>query len=291
VDKDPEWRAMAIHTRDELEMMISDERISEWRRVFWSLLFLTGMRFGEAAARRWRHYQSNDRPLGRLVVNTSWNSDLKKEKETKTKQPRDVPVHTLLAEILADWRASGWKRVMGRSPTEDDLIVPFGDPDECVRTNRWERRRYFGEHIDSRMMLSRFHADLAVIGSRPRRQHDARRTFISLCLGDGARRDILSWITHARPKSAAIDDYTSLIWAPLCEEVEKLKVVLRRAPEPIVAVANSPEILGPRGPKVTPRVTPPIDSSEFPGDHAVIESMLLGARRGTRTPTSFETGT
>jgi integrase len=98
VDKDPEWRARAIHTRDELEMMISDQRLPEWRRMFWSLLFLTGMRFGEAAARRWRHYQPDSNLLGKLVVNTSGNSDLEKEKETKTKQPRDVPVHLLLRE-------------------------------------------------------------------------------------------------------------------------------------------------------------------------------------------------
>jgi integrase len=141
VDKDPEWRALAIHTRDELETMISDERICEWHRVFWAILFLTGVRFGEAAARRWRHYQYDLKPLGCLVVNTSWNSELNKEKETKTKQPRDVPVHPLLAEILADWRANGWPRVMGRLPTDDDLIVPFGDPDAQVRSNRWKGHR------------------------------------------------------------------------------------------------------------------------------------------------------
>lgn len=52
VDRDPEWRAGAIHSRSELEGMISDLRIPWWRRVFWALLFLTGERFGEAAARR-----------------------------------------------------------------------------------------------------------------------------------------------------------------------------------------------------------------------------------------------
>jgi hypothetical protein len=54
---------------------------------------------------------------------------------------------------------------------------------------------------DNKMMLTRFHADLAMLGARPRRQHDTRRTFISLCLEDGARWDMLPWITHARPKS------------------------------------------------------------------------------------------
>lgn len=38
VDKDPQWRAGAIHTRDEVELMISEERIPHWRRMFWAML-------------------------------------------------------------------------------------------------------------------------------------------------------------------------------------------------------------------------------------------------------------
>jgi hypothetical protein len=49
---------------------------------------------------------------------------------------------------------------------------------------------------------------------------------------------MLRWITHARPKSASIDDYTSLIWNPLCEEVAKLNVNMRRPLERIAAVAK-----------------------------------------------------
>ncbi len=67
-----------------------------------------------------------------------------------------------------------------------------------------------------------------------------RRTFISLCLSDGARKEILKWVTHSRPSQDQIDDYTTLLWNPLCEEVAKLKVRLRRAPQRIAAVANGP---------------------------------------------------
>lgn len=81
------------------------------------------------------------------------------------------------------------------------------------------------------MMLRRYHADLERLSARPRRQHDARRTFISLCLEDGARWDILRWVTHSRPKVSTIDDYTTLVWAPLCDEVAKLKVRRRTGAE------------------------------------------------------------
>jgi hypothetical protein len=88
--------------------------------------------------------------------------------------------------------------------------------------------------------LRRFHWDQDTVGVRWRRQHDARRTFISLCLTDGARKEVLKWVTHSRPKEDQMDDYTTLLWNSLCEEVGRLRIQLRRAPERIAAVVNPP---------------------------------------------------
>jgi hypothetical protein len=46
VDKDPTWRAGAIYAREEVELLISDGRIPEDRRVLYALFFLGGVRFG-----------------------------------------------------------------------------------------------------------------------------------------------------------------------------------------------------------------------------------------------------
>jgi hypothetical protein len=52
--------------------------------------------------------------------------------------------------------------------------------------------------------------------------------------------DILCWVTHSRPKSATIDDYTTLVWNPLCQEVAKLRIVLRLPASSVpAAIANS----------------------------------------------------
>jgi hypothetical protein len=56
IDKDPEWRASAVFTKDELVKIISADGVPEDRRTFYGLLFLGAMRFGEVAALRWRHY-------------------------------------------------------------------------------------------------------------------------------------------------------------------------------------------------------------------------------------------
>jgi integrase len=223
VDQDPAWRQTAIYSRDEVEQIISDERIPHDRRMYDALLFLAGIRFGEAAALRWRHYESTARPLGRLSIARSYNTKLKVEKEVKTKIPRDVPVHPVLAALLAEWKLWGWEQLMGRRPEPDDLLI----------------RSRLGKNRSSNHMLKKFHKDLGKLGIRLRRQHDMRRTFISLCLGDGARSDILRWVTHNRPKTATIDDYTTLVWRALCEEVAKLKIALRRSPEASANVAKS----------------------------------------------------
>src|SRR5207253_7375225 len=100
-----------------------------------------------------------------------------------------------------------------------------------------------------------------------------------------------------------MDDYTTLLWTPLCEEVAKLKVRLRREPAQIAAVVNAPA--GPSEPEVsdalasapaeaafaaespsgvTPRVTPENATVEIPFDSALLTPILDSARRGTRTP-------
>jgi integrase len=129
----------------------------------------------EASALRWRHYDAEMKPLGRLSIAKSYNTKLKAEKEVKTKVPRDVPVHSALAALLAEWKLSGWQAMFGRTPGPDDLIIPSR----------------LGKNRSANHMLKKFHQDLERLGIRARRQHDLRRTFISLCLGDGGRSDIL----------------------------------------------------------------------------------------------------
>jgi hypothetical protein len=44
--------------------------------------------------------------------------------ETKSQVPRRIPVHAVLARMLAEWKLSGWERTYGRAPTADDFIIP-----------------------------------------------------------------------------------------------------------------------------------------------------------------------
>jgi len=150
IDKDPEWRMSATYTAREVEQLISDARIPVERRVQYALKAIAGLRHGEVAGVRSRHYDVTHEPLGRLVVATSYDTG-----RTKTEVTRRVPVHATLAKILEAWKLSHWERIYGRAPTIDDLIVPTRnmtpidpkDPNEAFKRDlaalgcrhRWSR--------------------------------------------------------------------------------------------------------------------------------------------------------
>lgn len=126
-----------------------------------------------------------------------------------------MPIHPVLNAMLLVWKHSAWEAMMGRPPTDDDLIVPCPAP-----TNRGPRKP-LGAMRDRHYIWKRLQADLAVLGFRPRRAHDLRRTGISLAVDGGADEALLKRGTHAPPKHV-MGLYTSVAWESLCREVGKL---------------------------------------------------------------------
>lgn len=213
VDKDPEWRPTAIYTREELELLISDERVPLDRRVMYALEGIGALRHGEAAGLRIRHYEPACRPLGKLTIATSYDKG-----RTKSKLPRYMPVHPTLAILLDHWLTEGWPAMMGRKPTADDVFVP---------TPKGQRIP-LGRMRDKNYSWKRVKEDLETLQLRHRRGHDLRRTMISLALADGADKWKLELCTHTpRKKDRAIDLYNSQSWPSLCAEVAKLRIELR----------------------------------------------------------------
>jgi integrase len=222
-DKDPLWRPSAKFTHDEVERVISDERVPEDLRSVCATLALGGLRFGEMAALQWLHHDPEMKPLGRLLLARSYDFKKKQVKGTKTERPREVPVHPTLAKVLAAWKLGGWARLMGRTPKPEDLIFPSAKPElvHGLFRNPNEQRKLFYTLCD-------------LLGIRRRRIHDFRRTFISLARDDGARKDIIRWMTHP-PTGDVVDDYFTPAWSTLCEEISKLKIQLRE-PANVIAL-------------------------------------------------------
>ncbi len=209
-DKDPAWRKSAVFTLDEVEQVLSSPLIPVHRRIYYGLGFLTGQRPGQVSAFQWGDYEPAVQPLGRLSSSRAWDSKRKKEKSTKTGADHLIPVHPVLAKLLAEWRLSGFKERHGRHPKQSDLICPNID------LNPRDTRKVYEDFLE----------DLDRLGLRHRRVYDARRTFMSLAMSGGGSKDLLSRITH--PKSVDIFDlYVTPTWEALCEQVLKIKVQLR----------------------------------------------------------------
>ncbi len=236
-DVDPTERPDAVFTRSEVEQLISDELIPIDRQVVYALGALAGLRHGEIAALRWRHYNPDREPLGQLTIARS-----NQRGRTKTGAVRRVPVLPALASLLAEWRLGGWEAQQGRFPGADDLVVPL----ERKTSRKNARAGGMRRPSDTETRRDR---DLEALGMRHRRTHDLRATFITLAEDAGVPREVVQRLTHPGRSRDAYGGYSRPQWETLCRELGQLKIERRAAPAPIIrlpvaAVAGAGEGLG-----------------------------------------------
>jgi integrase len=233
-DKNPEWRAGAVFTRDEAQTLISTPLIPLDRRTTYGIELLAGLRPGESAALRWRNYDPRAEPLGKLLVATAYSTKRNVTKGTKTETVKHVPVHPTLAAMLAEWFDSGWPAMMGRPPGPDDLIVPIPPADAAQRTSRRGDEPFRTCYDSARRWTE---DDLAALKWRHRRHYDMRATFITLALEDGADPFVIETrVTHTKRSRSAFDGYNrGRQWEITCTQVAKLK--LMRDPHDLIALA------------------------------------------------------
>ena len=239
-DAVPGWRRKAQFTRAEVVLLLTSPLVPYDRRVFYSALFLAGCRFGEISALLVDDYQPEMLPLAQLAVERSYDSDEGTIGPTKTDNPRLVPVHPWLKSILDEWLATGWEQLMGRPWRKGDILIPSRRNTYRSRSTMWQalngRPARTAEPERNRKARAAVPGDLERLGLRNRRQHDARRTFITLCRADGADKDLLHLVTHG-PEGDIMDIYTEteVLWPALCAEVGKLKLAPPLAPVPTPA--------------------------------------------------------
>lgn len=214
----------ARFTREEHWRLLTapPEAIAPWRRVFYALQGLAGLRLGEASGRRWRDLDTDTPGLAALLVSSQYDDQpLKTADGGEDTRERLVPVHPALAAELEEWRRVGFVRLFGRHPRPGDWICP--DP----RT---------GKPRTQNQAIKALYRDLERVGI-PHRDpstglgracHAFRHSFISLARSDGARKDALEPITH-NPRGDILDGYTSWEWPTMCEAVACLSFDRERA--------------------------------------------------------------
>lgn len=218
IDQSPIWRPEAMFTHREAEMLMFDERIPLDRRVLYALIFTLGVRQGEVLALPVELFDPTSVPLAKMTIAWTYSTEEKITKRLKgwdenSGLAREVPVHPVLREFLeTEWLGENGGRarfVTRYCPGQDaGLMVPSRE----------------GGNRNRSAVLEALKRDLVTLRLRERRMHDSRRTFVTLCRVDGADRDMLKRITHARPKKDAFDSYEDVLWGSLCKELCKLKL-------------------------------------------------------------------
>ncbi len=192
-------------TRSECETLMSDERIPEDRRVLYAIAAFTGARLGEICGLRWEDIDTDAAPLGRWALRSQWNRE-----PLKTDQPRDIPIHGVLARILAEWRLNGWPRFVRRVPSSSDLVLPRASGTLHSRNSAGAK-------------AVRRHADMVGMAAGTRDFHSFRRAFVTLARTDGAPVEIVERITH-NSRGEQIDGYTYFGWESLCDAVSRVRL-------------------------------------------------------------------
>lgn len=199
----------------ELETVLLCGDIPHDRRVLYSLLALTGARFGEVAALRWSDLNFNAEPLACIAIDKSYSTHRHQVGETKTEVERKSPVHSLFAPVLRWWWNEGFETSYGHAPQPSDLVVP----------SRGDVAHASGER-NSNHALKKLRKDLTRAGISEvseRKLHAFRTTFISLMRNAGVDKDEVREITHGTTSNDVIDaHYTRWDWETLCKAVESI---------------------------------------------------------------------
>jgi integrase len=203
---------------DEVRRIVNGTELDLSHRVLWSLLLLTGARFGEAAGLNWEHWDRSTKPLGTLKIAQQWSTKHQRFQTTKTGVERDVPVHPWLAELLEEWR-SEVARILCRKPEPADPMLPFPRARAVVGPLRWREQaaiKWWRRDLD----LLRIEPP-----RRPWRLHATRHTFISRLLAAGAPPLTVKAITHAKGEQRdAFLEYAHVGFEAKCRAVMILEL-------------------------------------------------------------------
>lgn len=212
-DARPEKRRAYRLALGELEALLSDNGTPDDRLVLYHLLALTGARLGEATALRWCDLSPRE-PLPAVVLAEQFDPKRKTRRATKTLAVREVPLHPTLGAALAWWRAQ-WPRWYGREAQPGDLIVPARKHRLTPSVGGPRRQPAVWRELQS---------DLAGCGVAPRRVHDIRHTFVSLCADAGMAADVVTRWTHAPTEATARSLYLLPSWTRQAAEMGRLVV-------------------------------------------------------------------
>lgn len=201
---------MVVESHD-ITRLISREEIPFLRRALYAFAFGVGFRVGEGVEIRFSDLRMMQGRTG-LTICRAYSQKRKRVGPTKTRSSAVIPLHGVLEEISAELWQGEWKKAMGRSPEQGDLMFP----------RRWLNQP---QHQFQGTILNHWHEDLESIGLAPRPFHCTRHSFVAMARGAGCDGDAIDSLIHPKNRSDTKVGYGRWPWETLCAQVDKLPLV------------------------------------------------------------------
>lgn len=197
-------------TEVELQILLSGTQ-ADLEGPLWATLALTGLRFGEVAALRWRDVDFDQRVLfvrSTIVRNGSKGYDWAEPKTRKSQRVIPLPAAAIVA-LRRQQALNDESYQLSHTWEVADLVFPSGR----------------GTPLRESKLIVRFHDVLERLGLPRRRIHDLRHTYatrlFALDVHPRAAQELLGHATIA----TTMNTYTSSVSSVLREAVDRLDAV------------------------------------------------------------------
>ena len=188
-------------------------RLSEERRVRYLLAFTSGMRDGELAGLTWADV---DDSTVRVAKQISTRAATPTRPKTKYAH-RVLPLHSLAAEALKTWKATGWVLLVGRRPQPTDPVFA----DEHGHAHRPRSAELLREDLEAAGCSTKY------AGEYPIDFHATRRSFASWLEANEVPGDIVDRLLGQAGKSVRKRHYSATDLEAMRKEVETIRLDLQ----------------------------------------------------------------
>lgn len=200
---------------------VVERRAPWWEHWGYSVLVLTGGRFGEWAGARYGSLRLDLSPLPGVIFDHQWDTYRKERVDhTKDGAAKAVPLHRALLAGLTEL-PSRFRETFGRDITPEDPLCPFVPERGAVEVRTWNQRT----------ALRRWKDFLDTVGVPPtamgtRNLHHARHTLITRLRRARANPLAVRALTHPLTVEGHADSHSlyahDLDWRALCEAIDCL---------------------------------------------------------------------
>ncbi|MCK6535401.1 MAG: site-specific integrase [Polyangiaceae bacterium] len=207
----------------EATRLLKSEKLPEERRVRYLMAFTSGMRDGELAGLTWADLEDSTVRVAKQISTRALTPTRPKTKHAH----RVLPLHSLAAEALKTWKATGWVLLVGRRPQPTDPVFP----DEHGHPHRPRSAELLREDLEAAGCPTKYAAEY------PIDFHATRRSFASWLEANEVPGDVVDRMLGQAGKSVRKRHYSATDLEVMRKAIETIRLDLKLDPQTVAFAA------------------------------------------------------